>query len=82
MGIYATVMSLGFCVGPLILPLTGFEGWPPFMVGVGSIIGFVSTGSVMQLWGPAGLPLILGIPFTLFAFMLLWRRFNYRTTTE
>ena len=38
MGIYATVMSLGFCIGPFILPLTGFEGWPPFLVGIACFI--------------------------------------------
>lgn len=44
MGIYATIMSLGFCVGPFILPLTGFDGWPPFMVGVAC---FVTAGLAM-----------------------------------
>jgi len=44
MGIYATVMSLGFCVGPFILPLTGFDGWPPFMVG---IVCFIAAGLIM-----------------------------------
>ena len=44
MGIYATIMSLGFCVGPFILPFTGFDGWPPFMVG---IVCFIIAGLVM-----------------------------------
>jgi MFS family permease len=44
MGIYATVMALGFCVGPFILPLTGFDGWPPFMVG---IVCFIAAGLIM-----------------------------------
>ena len=44
MGIYATVMSLGFCVGPFILPLTGFDGWPPFIVG---IVCFIVAGLIM-----------------------------------
>ena len=44
MGIYATVMSLGFCVGPFILPLTGFDGWPPFMVGIAC---FIAAGLIM-----------------------------------
>lgn len=33
MGFYSTVLSLGFAVGPFLLPLTGIEGWPPFLVG-------------------------------------------------
>ena len=52
------------------------------MWGVGGIIGPTLAGSAMQLWGPTGLPLILGIPFALFAFMLLWQRYNFRATTE
>jgi MFS family permease len=31
MGIYASVMALGFVLGPLIINLTGIEGWTPFM---------------------------------------------------
>ena len=44
MGIYATIMSLGFCVGPFILPFTGFDGWPPFWVGM---VCFILAGLVM-----------------------------------
>jgi MFS family permease len=32
-GIYTTVLSLGFALGPVTLTLTGIEGWPPFLVG-------------------------------------------------
>jgi MFS family permease len=38
MGIYATVISLGFASGPLCLLAVGTEGWPPFMVGIGAFI--------------------------------------------
>lgn len=31
MGLYATVMALGFASGPLLLTLTGTEGWAPFI---------------------------------------------------
>jgi MFS family permease len=31
MGIYASVMALGFVLGPLIINLTGIEGWTPFV---------------------------------------------------
>ena len=44
MGIYATIMSLGFCVGPFLLPFTGFDGWPPFLVGIAC---FIMAGLVM-----------------------------------
>jgi MFS family permease len=31
MGIYASVMALGFVLGPLVINLTGIEGWAPFV---------------------------------------------------
>src|SRR5262245_8334005 len=38
MGIYASVMALGFVLGPLIINLTGIEGWTPF-VAVSAALG-------------------------------------------
>lgn len=38
MGIYATVISMGFAAGPLCLLAVGTEGWPPFLVGIGAFI--------------------------------------------
>lgn len=35
MGVYATILSAGFAVGPAILSLIGSEGWLPFAVGTG-----------------------------------------------
>ncbi|PKR90384.1 MFS transporter [Pleomorphomonas diazotrophica] len=35
MGVYATILSIGFAVGPAILSLIGSEGWLPFAVGTG-----------------------------------------------
>lgn len=32
MGIYATVLAGGFAIGPLLLSVTGVEGWLPFIV--------------------------------------------------
>ncbi|ANL27983.1 major facilitator superfamily protein [Rhizobium phaseoli] len=34
MGLYSSIVSGGFAVGPLSLGLAGTEGWPPFMIGV------------------------------------------------
>jgi MFS family permease len=31
-GVYAAALSAGFGTGPLVLSLTGIEGWPPFLV--------------------------------------------------
>jgi len=32
-GLYAASLSFGFMIGPLVLSLTGFVGWPPFVAG-------------------------------------------------
>ncbi|MGM4880064.1 MFS transporter [Rhizobium leguminosarum bv. viciae] len=34
MGLYSSIVSGGFAIGPLSLGLTGTEGWPPFMIGI------------------------------------------------
>jgi MFS family permease len=46
MGIYATVLALGFAGGPGILVLVGTSGWPPYIAGA-------------ALFALAGLPLLL-----------------------
>lgn len=33
MGIYATVLALGFAAGPAVLALVGTSGWPPYVAG-------------------------------------------------
>jgi MFS family permease len=38
MGIYTSVISGGFALGPLTLTLVGTEGWPPFLVGVAAFV--------------------------------------------
>jgi MFS family permease len=35
MGIYATVLALGFAAGPVILLLVGTSGWAPYLTGAG-----------------------------------------------
>jgi MFS family permease len=35
MGIYATMLSLGFASGPLVMHLTGTQGLPPYLAGAG-----------------------------------------------
>jgi MFS family permease len=46
MGIYASVLSAGFAVGPAILALVGTQGWAPYLAGV-------------SLFGLACLPLLV-----------------------
>jgi MFS family permease len=49
MGLYAMVVAGGYALGPLLLPLTGIQGWLPFLAG----------GAFIAL---ATLPLLLGRP--------------------
>ena len=44
MGVYTSVISGGFALGPLTLAVVGTEGWPPFLVGVGA---FLLCGSIL-----------------------------------
>lgn len=34
MGLYTTVLSITFAVGPLLLPFTGIHGWLPWVIGM------------------------------------------------
>lgn len=49
MGVYAMVVAGGFALGPLLLPLTGIDGWLPFLAGS----AFIALATV---------PLLLGRP--------------------
>jgi MFS family permease len=35
MGIYATVLAIGFAIGPAALRIVGTSGWPPYLAGTG-----------------------------------------------
>ncbi len=35
LGLYATVLALGFALGPALLVLVGTRGWPPYLAGSG-----------------------------------------------
>jgi MFS family permease len=38
MGLYSSVVSAGFAIGPLSLSLVGTQGWPPFVVGIAALL--------------------------------------------
>ena len=45
LGVYATLFSLGFASGPLVLALAGSEGWTPFILGSALFaLGMVPAG--------------------------------------
>lgn len=46
-GIYGTVLSIGFAGGPAILSLVGTQGWPPYLCGA-------------AFFGLAGIPVLIG----------------------
>jgi MFS family permease len=37
MGLYTSVLSVTFAVGPLIIPFTGIQGWLPWIIGMGCV---------------------------------------------
>jgi len=38
MGLYSSIVSGGFALGPLSLRLVGTEGWPPFLIGIAAFL--------------------------------------------
>jgi MFS family permease len=38
MGLYSSVVSGGFAIGPLSLGLVGTQGWPPFAIGIAAFL--------------------------------------------
>ncbi|OOG65158.1 hypothetical protein B0E45_27450 [Sinorhizobium sp. A49] len=44
MGLYSSIVSGGFAIGPLTLGLVGTQGWPPFMVGM---LAFIVCGLIV-----------------------------------
>lgn len=38
MGLYASIVSGGFAIGPLTLRLVGTQGWPPFLFGISAFL--------------------------------------------
>jgi MFS family permease len=44
MGLYSSIVSAGFAIGPLSLGLVGTQGWPPFMIG---IVAFLLCGLIL-----------------------------------
>ncbi len=50
-GLYATVLSLGFAAGPMILNAVGFEGWTPFIAC--AALGLICVIPLATAWGDA-----------------------------
>ena len=57
-GVYGFAMSAGFAGGPLIINMTGIEGWAPFLVG----IVIIAVATIPLLWSRGVVPRIEGHP--------------------
>ena len=42
-GIYVTVLAAAFAAGPMIIPLTGTDGWTPFVIAAAAILSSAIT---------------------------------------
>lgn len=51
MGLYSSIVSGGFAIGPLSLGLVGTEGWPPFIIGIAAFLlcGLIVVAVVPRL---------------------------------
>jgi MFS family permease len=38
MGLYTSILSITFAVGPLIIPTTGIDGWMPWLIGIACVL--------------------------------------------
>ncbi len=69
LGIYASIISAGFALGPLSLTIVGTEGWPPFLVG---ILAFAACFAILAATLPR-LPVLheAGEPASVVRFVLV-----------
>ncbi len=56
--VYATVISIGFAIGPALLAWIGTEGWAPFLV----CAGLMAVAAVPMIWFRRGSPRLEGRP--------------------
>jgi MFS family permease len=69
MGIYATVLALGFAAGPGILALVGTSGWPPYLAGAG-LLSLAAIPLVLARRNLPGLHDAPSRPFRVYLFAL------------
>ncbi len=67
MGIYATVLALGFAAGPAVLAAVGTTGWPPYLAGA----ALLSLASVPLLLARGLLPVLEDAPPRLFSIYMM-----------
>jgi MFS family permease len=67
-GTYNAMLIGAIAMGPLIIPITGIQGWTPFLVGA----VFIVMAAIPLMWvGPSTLTLHGKSSFTFFSFVLI-----------
>jgi MFS family permease len=56
LAVYGAVLSGSFAVGPLVIAITGTEGWPPFLVAA----ALIAAAGVPLLWSSGLSPMFYG----------------------
>ena len=75
MGLYSSIVSGGFAIGPLSLGLVGTEGWPPFIIAIIALLlcGLIVLAVVSRLPKmPHGAGTSVGGFFALRCFCCSW----------
>ena len=65
-GVYGFALSAGFAGGPLVISMTGIEGWTPFLVGVAIIV----LAAIPLFWARGLVPMVEGHPTGRLAYFL------------
>jgi MFS family permease len=74
-GLYTSILAITFSIGPLILPLTGLEGWMPWLIGMACVamsaipltLLHVSEAAFQHKEGSGFLAFVRRAPMLLFA---------------
>lgn len=65
-GVYGFALSAGFAGGPLIINMTGIEGWAPFLIGIAIIV----PAAIPLFWARGLVPMVEGHPTGRLAYFL------------
>ena len=65
-GVYGFALSAGFAGGPLIINMTGIEGWAPFLIGIAIIV----LAAIPLFWARGLVPMVEGHPTGRLAYFL------------
>jgi MFS family permease len=52
LGLYAAALFAGFALGPMLLSVTGTEGWPPFLLAAGALLAAMGPLAMARAVAP------------------------------